>query len=135
MTESRLHVVKPAAGLGEMFESFAIEGGLHRSAIGVAAEDGMFHLQDFDRIFDGGGGAVDIVARDGDHVARVARTEKIAGAGSQNHIGHNARVGTGDEQGFRRSALRQQVEPTPPGGENFFQEALVALKQAIHSVG
>ncbi len=57
--EGAFDVAQPAAGLGEFGEGGAVEGGFEGSAVGVAAEDGVFDLEDFDGVFDGGGDAVD----------------------------------------------------------------------------
>src|SRR5215469_2217330 len=82
MAEGGLYVVQPAARLGQMLEPLAIEGGFHGAAVGVAAKDRVLNFENFDSVFDGGGGAVDIGGRNGHYVAGVPGNEQIAWAGA-----------------------------------------------------
>ena len=93
----------------------------------MAAEDGVFHLEDFDGVFDGGGAAVYVIAGDGDDVARVAGDEKVAGLGLENEIGDDARVGAGDEEILRRLAVGEQMKLIPLMGEDFVVKAPVSF--------
>ena len=42
--EGALYVLQPAAGFGEFFEAFAVEGGFEGAAVGMAAEDDVLYL-------------------------------------------------------------------------------------------
>ena len=77
--------------------------------------------------------AVDIVAGNGHDVAGVARNEEIAGAGAEDQIGDNARVGTGDEEDIPAPASRPANGiDLPPRGKTFREKLLVSLNQPIH---
>ena len=108
--EGALDVMEPAAGFGEVFEAFAVEGCFEGSAIGVAAEDGVFDFEDFDGVLDGGGDSVDVAAADGDDVAGVAGDEEVAGPGLQDEVRDDAGVGAGDEEPLRSLHLGEEME-------------------------
>ena len=132
MAESRLDVTQPAAGFGQMIESLAIESSLHRSAVGVTADDGVLHLENLNSVLDGGRGAVDFIAGNRNDVAGVAGDEQVTWTCAKNEVGNHARVGAGDEEEFGRLALGEQVELAAAGGEDVFQKALVAFNQLLH---
>src|SRR5258708_39618976 len=110
-----------------MIEPLAIESSFHCSAVGVTADDGMLHFENFTGVLDSGCGAVDFVAGNRDDVAGVAGDEQVAGTGAKNEVRNDARVGACDEEEFGSVALGEQVELASAGGEDIFQKALVAF--------
>jgi hypothetical protein len=130
--EGSLDVVQPAAGFGKIFQALRIQCGLERAAVGVAAEDGVTDLEDFDGVFDGGGDAVDFIAGDGDDVTGVAGDEEVAGLGLEDEVGDDAGVRTGDEEVLGRLRLGEEVEVVALFGEDFFVKAPVSLNQIVH---
>jgi hypothetical protein len=134
MAERALDVMQPAACFGQFSEALAVEGGFEGSAIGVAAEDDVLYLEDFDGVFDGGGDAVDVVAADGNYVADAAGEEEISGAGLEDEVGDDAGIRTGDKEVFRSLHLGQEMKLLPLGWKNFTVKALVALDQFIEIV-
>jgi len=126
---------QPTTGLGKVLEVLAIERGFHRAAIGVAAQDGVFHLEHFDRVFNGCRGAIDIGGCNGNHVARIARDEEIARARAKDEVRHHAGIGTGNEQHLGGLALSEEMKLVAPGGKDFRQESLVPFNQLIHAMG
>ncbi len=109
VAEGALDVLEPAAGFGEFGWVGAGEGGFECSAVGVAADDGVFYVEDFDGVLDGGSAAIDVGPRNGDDVACVAGDEEVSRAGLEDEIGDDAGVRTGDEEPFGGLHLGEQV--------------------------
>ena len=131
--ECALDVLEPAAGFGQVFKAFAVDGGFERSAVGVAAYDGVLYMQDVDGVLDGGGGAIDIVAGDGNDVAGVAADEEVAGAGLENEVGDDAGIRTGDEEILRRLRLGEEMVLRLLVREYVAMKALVAFDEGVDS--
>ena len=132
--EGAFDVAEPAAGLGEVFEAFAVESGLEGSAVGVTAEDGVLYFEDFDGVLDGGGDAIDFGAGDGDDVAGVAGDEEVAGLGLEDEVGNDAGVRAGDEQPLGVLDFSEEVEMALLAGEDFVVEALMSFDETVHGV-
>jgi hypothetical protein len=98
--------------LGSFRGPLAVEGGFEGAAVGVAADDGVFYVQDFDGVLDGGGARRRrrLPAGDGDDVAGVAGDEEVAGAGLEDEVGDDAGVRAGDEEPLGGLHLGEQVE-------------------------
>ncbi len=132
--EGGFNVIEPASRLGEIDELCAVEGGLHGAAVGVSADDGVAHVEDFNGVLDGGGNAVDVVAGDGDDVADAAGDEEIAGIGAEDEVGHDAGVGAGDEEPCGSLAFSKEMEVTFPGGEDIGEKPFVSFDELLHGV-
>jgi len=123
--EGALNVLEPSAGFGKPGWVGAVEGGFERSAIGMAADDGVLYVEDFDGVLDGGGSAVDVGSGDRDDVACVAADEEISGTGLEDEVGDDAGVRTGDEEPFGGLHLGEEMEL------GFFVREDVAEKAAV----
>jgi len=132
--EGGLDMLEPAAGLGQIHQAGVVDGGLQRATVGVAAEDGVLHLQDFDGVFDGRRAAVHIIGGGGHDVAGVAGDEQIAGPGAEKEIGDDARVRAGDEEKLRRLRLGQKMKLIAAEREDLLVKMLVSCDQTIHAI-
>ena len=112
VAEGSLDMLEPTAGLRQLFEAFAVEGSFERAAVGVAAEDGVLYVEDFNGVLDGGSDAVHVggAVGDWDDVAGVAGDKEVSGAGLKDEVGDDAGVGTGDEKPLRGLRLGEQME-------------------------
>ena len=133
MREGRLDMVQPAARLGQALDALAVEGGLERAAVGVAAENSVLDPEHLDGVLDRRRHPVHIVTRYGHHVARVASDEQVAGTGAQKEVRHHARVRAGDKEPLRRLHLRQQVKLALSGRKDLGEKPLVSLDQSLHT--
>ena len=130
--EGSLDVVQPATGFGEFFEALAVQGSFEGATIGVAAKNGVLHVEDFDGVFDGGCAAIHVRSSNGDDIAGVASDEEVTGAGLQDEVGDDAGVRAGDEEVFRGLHLGQQMKIGAFGGKDVLMKPLVAFNQLIH---
>lgn len=89
----------------------AVVGGADRAAVAVATDHDALHLQAEHGELDRGHGAVQTVRLViGRHQrADVAHKEELARSGAGEQVGHEARVGTADEQRLGVLALGHQV--------------------------
>ena len=97
----------------QVTDVFGVQHGLHYGAIGVAAHNNVWDLQDCQRIFDGRRAAALHGAVGRDHVAGISQNEQLAGICLREECGVNAGVGTGNEEGAGGLVLRES-------GEEFF---------------
>ena len=85
--------------------------GFDGAAVAVATDDDALHMEAEHREFDGGGGAVQamraVVRRH--KRAHVAHQKQLAGRGAGEQIGHQAGVGTADEQRLGVLAFAHQI--------------------------
>jgi len=129
--EGAFDVFEPAAGFGEIFQALAVDGGFERTAVGVAADDGVFDVEDFDGVLDGGGAAVNVGSGDGDDVAGVAGNEEVAGTGLKDEVGDDAGVGAGDEEPLGGLRLGEQVVLRSFLRKDVAMKALVAFDEGF----
>ncbi|CAI8774316.1 conserved hypothetical protein [Pseudomonas sp. IT-P260] len=90
-------MTQPGFDCRHFFQAVRIEHCPHGAAIGVAANDDVLHAQRQYRVFDGGGNAAVHLAIRRYDVADVTGHEQIARRALGDQLGHDARVGTGDE--------------------------------------
>jgi hypothetical protein len=112
-------MVEPGADDGHLGDGIGVHGGVHGAAVGVAAEDDVFDAEDHDGVFDGGGDAAHGFAVGGDDVAGVADGEEVTGFRVGDHVGDDARIGAGDEEGAGELAGDEFVEEVFTLGVDF----------------
>ncbi len=127
--EGQARQVAGGAGVGGIGQN-----GLDRSAIGVATDDDVVDVEDFDGVLDGGGDAAGHGAVGGDDIAGGAAEEHVAGLGLEDEVGDDAGVGAGDEEGVRLLHVGQEMELVLHGGEDFAAELFVAGEETVHRV-
>jgi len=104
------------------------------AAVGVAANDNVTDVEDFDGVLDGGGDAAGHGAVGRDDVANDAAEEHVAGLGLEDEVGHDAGVGAGDEQNVRVLAVGEEMEAVFMGGEGLGAEFSIAGEETLHFV-
>ena len=98
----RPRVVEPALEVRRVVEVAAGNHRAHGSAVGMAADDDVFHLQDCDGVFDGTrlgeitrGNAVSVRGRH--QISDIAHGEELTGLGRGEQVGRDPTVGAGNE--------------------------------------
>jgi hypothetical protein len=126
-------VAEPARGerqAGDFAAGREVRGigqdGLDGSAIGVAADDDVLDVEDFDRILDGGGDSARHGAVRRDDVARGAAQEHVSGLSLKDESGYDAGIGAGDEEDIGLLHVGKKMELVLHAGEDFAEELLVA---------
>ena len=105
---------------------------LHRPAMGVAADDDVLDAESRHGVLDGR--CFPSMARTmrRDDVPGIAKDEEIAGLCLRQHGWDDARVGTGDEQGFGVLALRQLLKQPLQRNEILGLELMDSFNQFLH---
>jgi len=134
MFPRRLDVAEPFGGEGQAGEVGLVEHGFEGAAVGVAADDDMADVEDFDGVFDGGGDAAGHGAVGRANVARGAAEEHVARLGLEDEVGDDAGVSTGDEEDVGLLQFGEKVELVLHAGEDFAAEFSVTVEEALHWV-
>ena len=123
----------------------ALEGGvvgleqaLHGAAIGMAADDDVLHAEGDDGVFDDGRDAAHHLAVGGNDVTDVAADEHVARGRLGDHLGDDAAVGAGDEEGVGVLSGGEAGELFAlfrEDGVGEFGDALEKLVERIHRRG
>ena len=93
----------------------------------------MRHLQHLHCVLYGCRYAIHIAHGRRHNVADAAADEQIARSRAEDQIGHDSRIGAGDEKPLRRLAFRQEMKLTAARGEYVGEKPLVAFNEPLHS--
>ena len=93
----------------------------------MSADDDVLDAESGDGELDGGGFAAASGAVRRDDVPGVPQDEEVAGFGTGEEVGVDARIGTGDEEGFRILPMDQLLEEALQRQEGVLLELMDSL--------
>ncbi|KAF1030978.1 MAG: hypothetical protein GAK37_00990 [Pseudomonas sp.] len=103
-------MAQPGFDRGHFFQALGVEHCTHGAAIGMAAHDDVLHAKGQHGVLDGRGHTAVHLPVGRHHVAHVAGHEQVARGALGDQLGHDARVGAGNEHGPRALGRGELLE-------------------------
>ena len=92
-----LGVTQPGLDRRHLFQAVGVEHGTHGAAVRMPAHDDVLYAKGEHRVFDSRGNTAVHLAVGRHHVTDVTGHEQVAWGALGDQLGHDARVGAGDE--------------------------------------
>lgn len=127
-------VGEPAGYSGQVLGFVGAPDGFHGAAVGVAADDDVRNLEDFEGVFKARGFAGVFTVKGRHEVAGVTVDEEFTGGGVSDEGRVDAGVGAGDEERGGRLALGETLEKGFVLGEDVALKCNYTFADGLHRI-